>query len=63
MFARSSDVSLEMVELLKGSCAMLEGRGGGTSSLAQGGGARVDRLEPALDLAQAALARALGIQR
>ncbi|MEW6232949.1 MAG: DHHA1 domain-containing protein [Chloroflexota bacterium] len=63
VFARSFDASLDMVELLKGSCAMLEGRGGGTPSLAQGGGTRVDRLEAALDLAQAALARALGIQR
>jgi alanyl-tRNA synthetase len=44
-----------MGELMQTACTVIEGLGGGRSHLAQGGGSRVEKLEEALQRAQAAL--------
>jgi alanyl-tRNA synthetase len=51
IFARSADLSHDMNALLKGVAPTIQGRGGGTPSLAQGGGPGVDRLDEALQAA------------
>jgi alanyl-tRNA synthetase len=48
IFARSSDASGDMNGLTKVACATLDGRGGGNSDLAQGGGRKVEKLEEVL---------------
>jgi alanyl-tRNA synthetase len=54
IFARSADVSLDVVPLLKKALEQLGGRGGGRPNMAQGGGASAD-----LDQVQAAINAAL----
>ncbi len=56
IFARSSDAPGDMNALMRDACALLEGRGGGKSELAQGGGKRIDKLDETLTRAAAALA-------
>lgn len=48
VFARSSDAIGDMNLLMKDACTTLDGRGGGKSDLAQGGGKDVARLEEVL---------------
>jgi len=48
VFARSEDVAGDMNLLMKEACQILDGRGGGKSDLAQGGGKRVEKLEDVL---------------
>ncbi len=48
VFARSTDASGDMNALMRGACAMLDGRGGGKADLAQGGGKSVEKLNDAL---------------
>jgi alanyl-tRNA synthetase len=45
VFARSSDAPGDMNELMKKACEMLDGRGGGKSELAQGGGKNILKIE------------------
>jgi alanyl-tRNA synthetase len=54
IFARSADVSLDVLPLLKKALEQLGGRGGGRPNMAQGGGASAD-----LDQVQAAINAAL----
>jgi alanyl-tRNA synthetase len=54
VFARSADVSLDVLPLLKKALEQLGGRGGGRPNMAQGGGASAD-----LDQVQAAINAAL----
>ncbi len=49
VFARSADAPGDMNALMRESCAMLNGRGGGKPDLAQGGGKNVEKLEEAID--------------
>lgn len=49
VFARSADASGDMNELMREVCARLNGRGGGTNELAQGGGKRTSDIETMLD--------------
>ena len=49
VFARSTDVIGDMNVLVRDSCALLDGRGGGRSELAQGGGRLLDKLQDAID--------------
>jgi alanyl-tRNA synthetase len=55
IFACSADQSADMNALLKAVSPLIGGRGGGTPSLAQGGGPLVDALPAALKAAQEAL--------
>ncbi len=54
VFARSPGRAEDVAALLKGSLAILGGRGGGRGDLAQGGGHFVERLDDALAAAAAA---------
>jgi alanyl-tRNA synthetase len=54
VFARSPGRTEDVVALLKGSLAILGGRGGGRGDLAQGGGDLVEKLDEALAAAAAA---------
>lgn len=51
VFARSADSSGDMSALMREACAVLDGRGGGTPELAQGGGKNVDKLSEAIECA------------
>lgn len=55
VFARSADSPGDMNVLMKNACALLDGRGGGKSDLAQGGGKNIEKLDKALSEATAAL--------
>ncbi len=48
VFARSADAHGDMNQLMREACTALEGRGGGHSDMAQGGGTRPDNLAAAL---------------
>lgn len=48
VFARSEDVAADMNQLMREACEVLEGRGGGRSDLAQGGGKNLSKLEDAI---------------
>ena len=49
VFARSSDATHDMSELMKQACELLDGRGGGKPDMAQGGGKKVSQLEEAIN--------------
>jgi alanyl-tRNA synthetase len=55
LFACSDTLTYNMGELMQMACTVIEGRGGGRPHLAQGGGARADKIEAALQCAQTAL--------
>jgi len=52
IFARSNDQSIDMSAVLKTVIPLIGGKGGGTPSLAQGGGSEISGLEEALARAQ-----------
>jgi alanyl-tRNA synthetase len=58
VFARAADARGDMNALMREACALLEGRGGGKTEMAQGGGRRVEKLDEAIEAAARALATA-----
>ncbi len=61
VFARSEDAPGDMNALMREACIMLDGRGGGKSNLAQGGGKKVQKLSEAIRGAARALSTELEI--
>jgi alanyl-tRNA synthetase len=55
VFARSSEATGDMNALMRETCAILDGRGGGKPDLAQGGGQNVEKLDEAISQAAKAL--------
>lgn len=49
VFARAGDLTLDMNQMMRELCTRLDGKGGGTSELAQGGGTAVENLESLID--------------
>jgi alanyl-tRNA synthetase len=54
---------LDIREVFKPAIALLEGRGGGNTAVAQGGGPRVELLDQALEAAASALAQQRGLMK
>jgi alanyl-tRNA synthetase len=52
LFQRSENLTFDMGELMKAACAIINGRGGGRSRQALGGGSEVEKLEVALQKAE-----------
>ena len=52
IFSQSASSRFDLREALVESCKLIEGKGGGAKSMAQGGGRKVDQLEAALILAE-----------
>jgi alanyl-tRNA synthetase len=55
IFARSVDASGDMNALMRSSCELLEGRGGGRPDMAQGGGRKLENLNEAIEAAARSL--------
>lgn len=49
IFARSSDATGDMNQLMREACSIVDGRGGGKPDMAQGGGRNVTRLHEAIE--------------
>lgn len=60
LVARSSDVGLDCLAIVRDAAGLLGGGGGGAGDFAQGGGPRVDRVDAALAAAVAAVRAKLG---
>jgi alanyl-tRNA synthetase len=56
VFARSSGASGDMSALMREACMLLDGRGGGRTDMAQGGGRKVEKLPEAIEIAARSLA-------
>jgi alanyl-tRNA synthetase len=55
VFARSVDASGDMNALVRSSCELLNGRGGGRAEMAQGGGHKIEKLAEAIEVAASSL--------
>jgi len=62
VFARSPDAPGDMNTLMRSACAILDGRGGGKSDLAQGGGSNVSKLQEAIETAGRSLKELLTLE-
>ena len=52
IFSQSESSPYDLRNLLTESCKLIEGKGGGSRNMAQGGGKKVDQLDAALILAE-----------
>ena len=59
VFEKSHDVSIDMAKLLREVLPSVDGKGGGTHQIAQGGGRRPDRLPYAISLAAEMVSKAV----
>ena len=55
VFARSADAPGDMNALMRLSCELLEGRGGGRADMAQGGGRKLEKIDEAMEAAARSL--------
>jgi alanyl-tRNA synthetase len=55
VFAATEALDVDLRPIMKECCLLLEGRGGGSRTLVQGGGRNIEQLQAALDLAEARL--------
>ena len=56
ILAQSELLKFNLPELMKACCQLIEGKGGGTLNLVQGGGKNPHQLQAALDLAESRVA-------
>jgi alanyl-tRNA synthetase len=59
LFQSTLDLSLDMGELIQNACSIIDGRGGGQTHKAQGGGPAIDKLQLALATAEKELKAAM----
>jgi len=59
LFRSTSDISMDMNKLMQKACATIDGRGGGQTHKAQGGGPAIDKLQLALVTAEKELKAAI----
>ena len=57
VFAKSADAEGDMNALMREACATLDGRGGGKSDLAQGGGKNIEKIDEAIATAASSLSK------
>jgi alanyl-tRNA synthetase len=62
VLAQAESLKLDLRRMLNECCQMIEGRGGGSATLVQGGGRRTDQLQAALDHAEQEVIAALSRQ-
>jgi len=62
VLAQAESLKLDLRRMLNECCQMIEGRGGGSATLVQGGGRRTDQLQAALDHADQEVIAALSRQ-
>lgn len=61
LFTRTEDVTVNMNDLMKAACSVIQGRGGGPPHQVQGGGPDAERLDEAFELASQKILKVLKV--